>query len=146
MCIRDSLSVAYLTQDDFSVFSPSLLNSIAIALVCYGCMFVGFRIYKTLWLYSSLRDCFNLGMVAVGACAVTCLISTIVSNWWLEVVKGRFHILAFLMIVLGIFCARMLIRLVIIHLIRGGNKNKDGKRLLIIGAGSAGMLLSLIHI
>ena len=81
--IASYLSVAYLTQDDFSVFSPSLLNSIAIALVCYGCMFVGFRIYKTLWLYSSLRDCFNLGMVAVGACAVTCLISTIVSNWWL---------------------------------------------------------------
>ncbi len=139
--IASYLLVAYLTQDDFSVFSPSLLHSITIALVCYGLLFVGFRVYKTLWLYSSLRDCFNLGMVAVGACAVTCLVSTIVSDWQFNVVKGRFHILAFLMIVLGMFCGRMLIRLVIIHLIRGGNKDKGGKRLLIIGAGSAGMLL-----
>ena len=121
-------------------FQSAFLNTIIIAVILYMCILQFSGTYKNMIRYESAPDYFVYLTGCVFSCTVMMYLNIITS---IDLVKKRTHLLAGIIIVLGIIGYRVVLRTILLATKKQVNKCYDAdeftekKNVLIIGAGEA---------
>lgn len=122
-------------------FQSAFLNTIIIAVILYMCILQFSGTYKNMIRYESAPDYFVYLTGCVFSCTVMMYLNIITS---IDLVKKRTHLLAGIIIVLGIIGYRVVLRTILLATKKQVNKCYDDedlttekKNVLIIGAGEA---------
>lgn len=141
--IAEAIVINYMIVDVH--FQSPFLNTIIIAVILYMCVLQFSGTYKNMIRYESSTDYF----VYLTACAFSCSIMmylNIITS--IDLVKKRTHLLAGIIIVLGIIGYRVILRTILLATKKEVNKCYDEeeissgkKNVLVIGAGEATKIL-----
>lgn len=130
--VRDTL------QLNSEVFNKILFTAL-LAVVIYEFMLNIFKLYKNIIRYESGKDY----LVYILACLISsAIVSTIISVGNLNLLQTKYNLVTSLLIAMVLVSYRIIVRLIITYGVldsdkRKLQKNKEPRKLLIIGAGSA---------
>ena len=112
-----------------------IVNTVTISIVVYEIVFIAFKLYKDIIRYESSKDYLTYVLACILSSA---LVSVIGEIFKLNMLSIKHNIVTGLMIAMFVVSYRVIVRL-ILNYDREANKktDKNKKRLLIIGAGSA---------
>jgi FlaA1/EpsC-like NDP-sugar epimerase len=114
------------------------INNIGIMLLIYTFIFILFGIYKSLWVFAGTDEF----LVAIAGVLIAGLLNAVISNLEGKELPFSVHILATVLSTLFVCGFRITFRIYRrILLILGGPVKKEGKRVMVIGAGSVGALI-----
>jgi FlaA1/EpsC-like NDP-sugar epimerase len=122
-----------INKNSFSLlgYESIFIQYLAIVNLCFLFVFIAFRVYDRIWRYADIEDFFYAGLSIL--CAFFLFFSgTVLCNMNAGI---RIYILFLLLNEFLGFVIRIMYRINIVAF--GGNGGKDGRRLMIIGAGEA---------
>ncbi|HEY8423955.1 MAG TPA: nucleoside-diphosphate sugar epimerase/dehydratase [Clostridia bacterium] len=113
------------------------LYTILFLAVPYALLFNLFGLYRNLWQFMSFRDLFKL-FIVLGISSFIFIVSSFITSGF-DVTYLIFTLITSLMACVAVFASRLIYIIMYDRMRR--KKNNGGKRLAIVGAGQAGVLL-----